>query len=73
MENCGNCHDPHGSSRPQLLKASMPRLCQQCHVETRHPTTPQLATSRYALNRGCTNCHSNIHGSNAAGGVFYQR
>ena len=73
MENCANCHDPHGSSRPQLLKASMPRLCQQCHVETRHPTTPQLSTTRFAINRGCTNCHSMIHGSNAAGGVFFQR
>jgi DmsE family decaheme c-type cytochrome len=73
MENCMNCHEAHGSSRPQLLKASMPRLCQQCHVETRHPTTPQLSTTRFAINRGCTNCQSMIHGSNAAGGVFFQR
>jgi DmsE family decaheme c-type cytochrome len=73
MENCANCHDAHGSSRPQLLKASMPRLCQQCHVESRHPTTPQLATTRFAINRGCTNCHSQIHGSNHPGGLFYQR
>jgi DmsE family decaheme c-type cytochrome len=73
MENCANCHDAHGSSRPQLLKASMPRLCQTCHVESRHPTTPQLSTTRFAINRGCTNCHSQIHGSNHPGGVFYQR
>jgi DmsE family decaheme c-type cytochrome len=73
MENCANCHDAHGSSRPQLLKASMPRLCQQCHVESRHPTTPALSTTRVAINRGCTNCHSQIHGSNHPGGVFYQR
>ena len=58
---------------PQLLKASMPRLCQQCHVESRHPTTPALSTTRVAINRGCTNCHSQIHGSNHPGGVYYQR
>jgi DmsE family decaheme c-type cytochrome len=73
MENCANCHDPHGSSRPQLLKASAPRLCQQCHIEARHPTTPQLATARFAFNRGCTNCHSQIHGSNHPSGVRFHR
>lgn len=73
MENCMTCHEAHGSSRPQLLKASMPRLCQQCHIESRHPTTPQLATSRFAFNRGCTNCHSQIHGSNHPSGVRFQR
>jgi DmsE family decaheme c-type cytochrome len=73
MENCATCHDPHGSSRPQLLKASAPRLCQQCHIEARHPTTPQLATTRFAFNRGCTNCHSQLHGSNHPSGVRFQR
>ena len=73
MENCANCHDPHGSTRPQLLKASMPRLCQQCHIPAQHPTTPQLATARFAFNRGCTNCHSQIHGSNSPSGVRFHR
>ena len=73
MENCSNCHESHGSARPQLLKASMPRLCNQCHNESRHPTTPQLAASRFAFNRGCTNCHSMIHGSNHPSGVRFQR
>lgn len=73
MENCLNCHEPHGSSRPQLLKISPPRLCQQCHIESRHPTTPQLATARFVFNRGCTNCHSQIHGSNhPSGGRFHR-
>lgn len=44
MENCVNCHDARGSSRPQLLKASMPRLCRQCHVVNRHNSTPTQAT-----------------------------
>jgi len=73
MENCTNCHDAHGSSNPQLLKARTPRLCQRCHIESRHPTTPQLATSRFAFNRSCTNCHSQIHGSNHPSGVRFQR
>ncbi len=73
LENCMNCHEAHGSSRPQLLKAAMPRLCQQCHIEARHPTTPQLATTRFAFNRGCTNCHSQVHGSNHPSGVRLHR
>ena len=39
-ENCLNCHDPHGSLHPNLLTARIPRLCQQCHDEARHPTQP---------------------------------
>lgn len=73
MENCLNCHDAHGSSNPQLLKARTPRLCQNCHIESRHPTTPQLATTRFVFNRSCTNCHSQIHGSNHPSGVRFQR
>lgn len=73
VENCTTCHNAHGSSRPQLLKATMPRLCQECHNEARHPTTPQLATTRFNFNRGCTNCHSQIHGSNHPAGVRLQR
>jgi DmsE family decaheme c-type cytochrome len=73
MENCDTCHEPHGSSRAQLLKVSPPRLCQQCHASTGHPSTPQLATSHYVFNRGCTNCHSEIHGSNHPAGTRFQR
>ena len=73
MENCDNCHEPHGSSRPQLLKVQAPRLCQQCHASTGHPSAPQLATSHYVFNRGCTNCHSEIHGSNHPAGTRFQR
>ncbi len=73
MENCMNCHDAHGTSRPQSLKVSAPRLCQQCHVVNRHNSTPTLATNRAVFNRGCTNCHSQIHGSNHPSGVWYQR
>ena len=73
MENCDICHEPHGSSRAQLLKLSPPRLCQECHASTGHPSAPQLATSHYVFNRGCTNCHSEIHGSNHPAGTRFQR
>lgn len=73
MENCMNCHEAHGSSNPQLLKARTPRLCQRCHIEARHPTTPQLPTARFAFNRSCTNCHSQIHGSNHPAGMRFHR
>ncbi|MBI4471497.1 MAG: DmsE family decaheme c-type cytochrome [Acidobacteria bacterium] len=73
MESCLNCHEAHGSNNPQLLKVRAPRLCQRCHIESRHPTTPQLATTRFGFNRACANCHSQIHGSNHPSGVRFQR
>ncbi len=73
MENCDLCHEPHGSARPQLLKINPPRLCQECHAAAGHQSVPQLAASRYAFNRGCTNCHSEIHGSNHPSGARFQR
>jgi DmsE family decaheme c-type cytochrome len=73
MENCLTCHEAHGSTKPQLLKVNPPRLCQECHAATGHPSTPQLASSHYVFNRGCTNCHSQIHGSNHPAGSRFQR
>ena len=72
-ESCLNCHEPHGSINDNLLKVRPPRLCQRCHIEARHPTTPQVPTARFAFNRSCTNCHSQIHGSNHPSGVRFQR
>jgi len=73
MENCANCHEAHGSSNPQLLKMRMPRVCDSCHVTSRHPTTPTLLNSVRDFNRGCTNCHSAIHGSNHPSGNAFLR
>ncbi|MBI2834028.1 MAG: DmsE family decaheme c-type cytochrome [Acidobacteria bacterium] len=72
-ENCLNCHDPHGSNHDKLLAAKRASLCQRCHVESRHPVTPHLATTRFVFNRSCQNCHSQIHGSNHPSGVRFQR
>jgi DmsE family decaheme c-type cytochrome len=78
QENCANCHDPHGSNHERMLKVSKPRLCQQCHVETRHPTRPYgqetvAGNFRFTLGRQCVTCHVNIHGSNHPSGFAYTR
>jgi DmsE family decaheme c-type cytochrome len=73
MENCANCHESHGSSNPQLLKVRMPRVCDSCHDASRHPTQAQPLSSIKNFNRGCTNCHSLIHGSNHPSGNFFLR
>ena len=73
MENCANCHEPHGTSNPQLLKTRMPRVCDSCHDSSRHPAQPQPLSSIKNFNRGCTNCHSSIHGSNHPSGNAFLR
>lgn len=76
QENCANCHDPHGSNHEKMLKLAKPRLCQQCHVESRHPTDPRgrsNADARFVFGRGCTTCHVTIHGSNHPSGHAFKR
>jgi DmsE family decaheme c-type cytochrome len=72
-ENCMNCHDPHGSTRMRMLKLSLPRLCQQCHIETLHPTEARNPRSRFVIGRSCLQCHLNIHGSNHPSGFLFLR
>ena len=76
QESCANCHDPHGSNHEKMLKLAKPRLCQQCHVESRHPTEPRGRSydqARFMLGRQCTNCHAVIHGSNHPSGNNFKR
>jgi DmsE family decaheme c-type cytochrome len=72
FENCANCHEPHGSVNDRLLKVTDPRLCTQCHMGG-HPSNPRGRNSAFFFNRSCTNCHSQIHGSNHPAGRFFQR
>jgi DmsE family decaheme c-type cytochrome len=74
-ESCITCHDPHGSNNDRMLVSKQPFLCQRCHVTSRHPPTVYegylLQNSQNAnkmFGRGCTNCHQQIHGSNAPSG-----
>lgn len=74
VENCLNCHDPHGTINDNLLKWARPRLCQRCHnAANNHPANPRNPMSIFAVNSGCANCHSQIHGSNSPGGQFFHR
>jgi DmsE family decaheme c-type cytochrome len=80
-ENCLTCHDPHGSLHPRMQVAKQPRICQQCHDETRHPTqpyadasaAPEFFPNSRMFDRGCLNCHSQIHGSNHPAGMRFLR
>jgi len=75
-ESCSNCHDPHGSNHEKMLKLAKPRLCQQCHIESRHPTSPygrDQASLKFVLGRQCLSCHANIHGSNHPSGFAFTR
>jgi DmsE family decaheme c-type cytochrome len=75
-ESCSNCHDPHGSNHERMLKVAKPRLCQQCHIESRHPTSPygrDTGSLKFVMGRQCANCHVNIHGSNHPSGFAFTR
>jgi DmsE family decaheme c-type cytochrome len=79
-EDCTLCHTPHGSIHPALLKKRPPLLCQQCHSQMGHPSVarttqglPSGNPSGFLLAGSCTNCHSQVHGSNHPSGVKLMR
>ena len=77
-ESCVTCHDPHGSTNDRMLVAKQPMLCQRCHIGTRHPSTMYDSLSIQSrsvriVDRGCVNCHSQIHGSNHPSGQTFTR
>jgi DmsE family decaheme c-type cytochrome len=83
-ESCLNCHLPHGSNRESLLTTSIPFLCQECHAQlglVNHPGALQTRANlpggvrpdERITNRGCVNCHVQIHGSNHPSGARFHR
>ncbi|PIR00967.1 MAG: hypothetical protein COV66_03835 [Nitrospinae bacterium CG11_big_fil_rev_8_21_14_0_20_45_15] len=77
-ENCSTCHDPHGSNFQSMLKRKPPYLCQQCHMDSFHPSSVYDGTQINAreaeiVGKSCINCHSMIHGSNHPSGARFQR
>ncbi len=81
-EDCGLCHTPHGSVRPALLTKSPPLLCQQCHAAAGHPALARTGAALpaagaaggvFLLAGSCTNCHSQVHGSNHPSGAKLMR
>lgn len=72
-ESCLTCHEPHGATRDHMLKLGVPRLCQTCHIPTRHPTDPRNPDERFVLGQACLNCHPMVHGSNHPSGSAFTR
>lgn len=62
---CMNCHQPHGSQFPRLLKQSYEpphfALCSQCHSVPKHLNNMKHGTRWAGV--PCNECHSDIHGS----------
>jgi DmsE family decaheme c-type cytochrome len=72
-EDCSTCHKAHGSNNTNLLKQRAPMLCQQCHIQGRHQTVAGAPNSAFNTYRSCTNCHSQVHGSNHPSGINFLR
>jgi DmsE family decaheme c-type cytochrome len=79
-EDCGLCHQAHGSNHPAMLTKRPPLLCQQCHSPGGHPAVAYTSESpensfqaRFLLSRSCGNCHTQVHGSNHPSGVIQNR
>lgn len=72
-ENCLTCHTPHGSNNVNLLIARTHQLCQQCHMHMlwRHQTVAGFDI--FTFNKGCVNCHTQVHGSNHPAGKAFAR
>jgi DmsE family decaheme c-type cytochrome len=73
-ENCGICHEPHGTVANNLLKQPPTFLCLRCHSGHLNATHTYGSTGgainintntsiRRALYTNCTECHTQIHGS----------
>jgi DmsE family decaheme c-type cytochrome len=60
LMQCNDCHNPHGSFRPQQLRASVSgdSVCLDCHTEKQGP----FVYHHEALTEGCVVCHT-PHGS----------
>ena len=57
---CSDCHNPHGSVGPKLLKKNtVTETCFTCHAEKRGP----FLWEHQPVTEDCTNCHT-PHGSN---------
>lgn len=79
-EDCSTCHRSHGSPQASLLTQRQPFVCMTCHQTSRAnhdamvsgglqlPGNSGVGTYNMLLTRGCSNCHSKVHGSNAPSG-----
>jgi len=60
LMSCGDCHNPHGTLTPKMVKAnSVNELCYGCHTEKRG----SFLWTHPPVQENCLNCHQ-PHGSN---------
>lgn len=63
-EDCMNCHAHHGSVNNNLLRVKEPFLCIQCHAYSHYPgTSLGSVAGRIERFTRCSDCHSQIHGT----------
>jgi DmsE family decaheme c-type cytochrome len=79
-EDCSLCHQPHGSIHPALLTRTAPLLCQSCHSQQGHPSISYTSNSlpggnpsNMVVGGSCSNCHTQVHGSNHPSGFKLMR
>ncbi len=79
-DSCTTCHNPHGATQSRMLTSRPPFLCQTCHSDVFHPSSlysgtglPPVGAAQQSLGSACTNCHSQIHGSNHPSGARLTR
>ncbi len=74
-ENCAYCHQPHGTVANNLLRQPPTFLCLRCHTGHRqhHSFVSVNGAANQANQKGfytdCTQCHTQIHGSDLHGPV----
>ncbi|HLB24854.1 MAG TPA: DmsE family decaheme c-type cytochrome [Nitrospirota bacterium] len=70
-DDCRNCHTAHGSVNNGLLTLRMPMLCLQCHeghgIGSSVPGPINMSIEKPTYFTRCTDCHSEIHGSDTPG------
>lgn len=66
-EDCSICHQVHGSVNDHLLHQPTSFLCLRCHAGHRSEHRPLdgqvLIRTQQALYGNCTQCHTQVHGS----------
>lgn len=68
-DDCTTCHEVHGSVFANMLNYQEPFLCLQCHTghtDFNDPGNPSQGFKQAFYTR-CTNCHSQIHGTDNRG------
>lgn len=75
-EGCLTCHSPHGSVNNRLLvRNTVFQVCIECHSEIGLSADTSRGLFPHDLGnpkfRACTNCHTQIHGSNSHDKFLY--